>query len=125
MTGEQGVARCVAPAKKCVDQLVTWVAGVERGEPPKIADSVDSPHSTTATLTSSSPIDGVLGCHWALERIPLVGASKDTREGCGSFRDVQWFPLTLGTFFLSAADPVGALVSFDCFRGSRDDSSCP
>ena len=50
----KGMAPTLSGRGKHVDQLVTWVAGVERSEPPEIADPVASLRSTTATQTSST-----------------------------------------------------------------------
>ena len=49
-------------------------------------------------------------CHWALQRRPLVGASKGTSRSGFGWWVRKWSLLTQA---LSAVDPVGALVSFD------------
>jgi len=54
-----------------------------------------------------------LNCQWAPQKIPAVGASKDTNLVTWLMGRVDWSFLT---YLSSSSDPVGALVLFEPFE---------
>ena len=76
-------------------ELATSEVGGQTNDTENAQVAITSVDPTTGIITNASVTDGGSDkCHWALQRIPLMGASKDTsRRGFGWFRE-KWFPLT-------------------------------